>query len=520
MKLSQKLQQPRYRWVGLAFLCIALLAVSMNNTILNVSMPVIAVALDASTSDLQWIENSYILVFSALLLSMGMLGDRYGRKRFLMGGIVAFGIFSVMAALAHGTEMVIVARALQGAGGAIVMPSTLSLISAMFRDPNDRAKAIAIWSAMFGVGVGIGPIVGGALLGMPWFNWQGVFLINLPLGLIFIIGGAFFIPESRHPSSSRLDLPGVIFSFSGLFALVYAIIAAGEHGWGAPDVLACFGAAVIFVGIFVWWEGRNPNAMLPLALFRNPSFTLVSISMMIIVFGLSGMFFFLPLFLQGIQGYTPLETGLMLFPQAIISILVSWNSHHIIRWIGMRGTMISGLSLMTAGMTLMALTIQINTAYSLILIGLILTISGIDSSMPAGTVSIMSSVPEEKAGIGSAMNEMAINIGSALGIALLGAILNRFYLKGVAPLAELVSPDAMESITSSIFSAHQALAGLDDGAALRAVVDNAFVDGLRAVMVICAILFGLLALLVRIYLPKKVQLAELNTVGEVRLAEV
>ena len=164
MKLTQKLQQPRYRWVGLAFLSIALLTVSMNNSILNVSMPVIAVALDASTSDLQWIEDSYILVFSALLLSMGMLGDRYGRKRFLMWGMVAFGAFSIMAALAQGTIWVIVARALQGAGGAVVMPSTLSLISAMFRDANDRSKAIAIWSAMFGVGYGIGPLVGGALL--------------------------------------------------------------------------------------------------------------------------------------------------------------------------------------------------------------------------------------------------------------------------------------------------------------------------------------------------------------------
>ena len=507
MNLSQKLQQPRYRWVGLAFLCIALLAVSMNNTILNVSMPVIAVALDASTSDLQWIEDSYILVFSALLLSMGMLGDRYGRKRFLMGGMVAFGIFSVLAALAQGTEMVIVARALQGGGGAIVMPSTLSLISAMFRDPNDRAKAIAIWSAMFGVGVGIGPMVGGALLELPWFNWQGVFLINLPLGLIFLVGGALFIPESRHPSSSRLDLPGVVLSFAGLFALVYAIIAAGEHGWGAPNVLAWFGAAVIFIVLFVWWENRAPDAMLPLALFRNPSFTLVSITMMIIVFGLSGLFFFLPLFLQGIQGYTPLETGLLLMPQAVISVLVSWNSHHIIRWIGMRGTMVSGLALITAGMALMALTFQTNTPYSLILIGLILTISGIDSSMPAGTVSIMSSVPEEKAGIGSAMNEMAINIGGALGIAVLGAILNRIYLKGVAPLAELVSPEVMESIASSIFSAHKALVGLDGGAALIQVVDNAFVDGLRAVLVVCAVLFGILAVLVRIYLPKKVQQA-------------
>jgi EmrB/QacA subfamily drug resistance transporter len=510
MKLTQKLQQPRYRWVGLAFLSIALLTVSMNNSILNVSMPVIAVALDASTSDLQWIEDSYILVFSALLLSMGMLGDRYGRKRFLMWGMVAFGAFSIMAALAQGTIWVIVARALQGAGGAVVMPSTLSLISAMFRDANDRSKAIAIWSAMFGVGYGIGPLVGGALLNLPWFNWQGIFLINLPLGLIFMVGGAFFIPESYHPSSNRIDLPGVALSFTGLFSLIYAIIAAGEHGWSAPDVLAWFGTAVVFTAVFVWWENRTPHAMLPLTLFRNPSFTLVSITMMFISFGLSGLFFFLPLFLQGIQGYTPLQTGLLLMPQSIISVLVSWNSHHIIRWIGVRGTMLTGLTLMASGMALVAITIHPAIPYGLILVGLIMIIAGIDSSMPAGTVSIMSSVPEEKAGIGSAMNEMAINIGGALGIAVLGAILNRVYQLGVTPLAEQVSPEVMDSIANSIFSAHKALANLDGGAALIVVVDNAFVDGMRAIMVVCAVLFSVLAVLVRIYLPRKVQQAELE----------
>ena len=518
MKLSQKLQQPHYRWVGLAFVSIALLTVSMNNSILNVSMPVIAVALDASTSELQWIEDSYILVFSALLLSMGMLGDRFGRKRFLMWGMVAFGVFSIMAALAPDTVTVILARALQGGGGAVVMPSTLSLISAMFREPNDRAKAIAIWSAMFGVGYGIGPLVGGALLGMPWFGWQDVFLINLPLVLIFLVGGAFFIPESLHPSSSRIDLPGVMFSFAGLFSLVYAIIAAGEHGWGAPHVLAWFGSAAVFTAVFVWWEGRAPNAMLPLTLFRNPSFTLVSITMMFITFGLSGVFFFLPLFLQGIQGYSPLETGLLLLPQAVVSVLVSWNSHHIIRWIGVRGTMISGLALMAAGMALLAFTINPAIPYGLILAGLMLKISGIDSAMPAGTVSIMSSVPEEKAGIGSAMNEMAINIGGALGIAVLGAVLNRVYLLGVAPLAELVPPEVMDSIASSIFSAHKALASLEGGAVLIAVVDNAFVDGMRAITVVCAVLFSVLAVLVRIYLPKRVQQAEISAAPAVRTA--
>jgi len=512
MTRVEKFNQPRYRWVGLAFLCVALLAVSMNNTILNVSMPVIATALDASTSDLQWIENSYILGFSALLLSAGILGDRYGRKRFLMGGIVAFGISSIIAMMARSTEMVIVARALQGGGAAFIMPSTLSMISSMFREPGDRTKAIAIWSATFGVGLGIGPIVGGALLELQWFNWQDVFLVNLPLGLIVLIGGTFFIPESRHPQDTRLDLLGVVLSFIGLFALVYAIIATGEHGWGAPIVLAGYGMAAFFLGVFLWWERRTPNAMLPLELFRNPSFIVVSVSMMILDFGLSGLFFFLPLFMQGIQNYTPLDTGLLLLPQAVISVLVSWNSHHIIRWIGVRGTMVGGLILIVAGMALMTLTLQTDTPLGLLLIGLILTTAGADSAMPAGTVSIMRLVPEETAGVGAAMHEMTFQIGSVLGIAVLGAILNRVYLNDVASLAEQLPPDIMASISNSIFSAHKVLDGSAD---LIQAVDNAFMNGLRYVFAFSTGIFSVLAILVRVYMPRNIQQAE-SSMSEIR----
>jgi len=482
MTRVKKFNQPRYRWVGLAFLCVALLAVSMNNTILNVSMPVIATALDASTSDLQWIENSYILGFSALLLSAGILGDRYGRKRFLMGGIVAFGISSIIAMMARSTEMVIVARALQGGGAAFIMPSTLSMISSMFREPGDRTKAIAIWSATFGVGLGIGPIVGGALLELQWFNWQDVFLVNLPLGLIVLIGGTFFIPESRHPQDTRLDLLGVVLSFIGLFALVYAIIATGEHGWGAPIVLAGYGMAAFFLGVFLWWERRTPNAMLPLELFRNPSFIVVSVSMMILDFGLSGLFFFLPLFMQGIQNY------------------------------GVRGTMVGGLILIMAGMALMTLTFQTDTPLGLLLIGLILTTAGADSAMPAGTVSIMRLVPEETAGVGAAMHEMTFQIGSVLGIAVLGAILNRVYLNDVASLAEQLPPDIMASISNSIFSAHKVLDGSAD---LIQAVDNAFMNGLRYVFAFSTGIFSVLAILVRVYMPRNIQQAE-SSMSEIR----
>jgi EmrB/QacA subfamily drug resistance transporter len=506
MPSFEKLQQPRYRWIGFAFISISLLATSINNMVLNVAMPVIARELNASTSDLQWIQDAYILVFAALLLAMGALSDRYGRKRFLLVGVSSFALFAILAALARTTTLVIFARALQGIGAAIIMPSTLSLISALFPEPRERAKAIAIWSAMFGAGVSIGPILGGLLLEMPGFMWNGIFLVNVPFALIAFVGVYIYVPESYGGSRGKLDIPGVVLSTAGLFALVYAIIKGGELGWSSPDFLLGMAVALLLISGFIWWERHSPEAMLPLHFFKNPSFSVASITMMFALFGLFGFSFFLPLFFQGIQNYSALETGLLMFPQAVLSVTVSWNSHHIINWIGVKKTTSWGMVLVAVGAIMLASILRTDTSYWIILASLIITFIGIDIALPAATVSIMGSVPDSKAGIGSGMNEMTGNTGGALGIAILGAILNRVYLKKILPLESLVPQGMLEDINSSIFSAHKAIESLggDTVSELLQVVDNAFVSGLRIVMLVCFMLFTLLALFTARFLPSEI----------------
>ena len=491
--------------MGFAFICISLLTISLNTTVLNVSMPVIARALDASTGDLQWLVDAYILVFASLLLAMGSLSDRFGRKRFLVVGVAAFAAFSILAAVSQTTGLVVAARALQGVGGAIIMPSTLSLIVAMFPEPRLRTKAIAIWGAMFGIGVGIGPLIGGSLLEIPGFPWRGVFLVNLPLAAIAIIGVLALVPESYGGRSAKIDLPGVVLSIVGLFALSYAIIESGAVGWGNPRVLISMVAAVIVLGAFILWEQRSPNAMLPLYLFRNPSFSLASIAMTISVFGLAGLSFSIPLFLQGVQGYTPLGTGLVLLPQASASVLVSWNSHHIINRFGIQRTVLAGFISSAFALLLMGIFLKPDTGYAFILLGLVLFYIGVDSALPAATVSIMAAVPESKSGVGSGMNEMAIHIGGALGVAVLGAIVNRTYLREVAGLAATLPAETMDAVRNSIFSAGEVLQGMGStGLEALAFIEASFTTGLRTALLVNFGVYLLLLLVVIPFLPREV----------------
>ncbi len=258
---------PANRWNGLIFLCLSLLVISLDNTVVNVALPSISNQLGGSDTDLQWIVAVYILVFAALLLTMGTLGDRIGRKRVLQFGLLWFGAGSLLAALSPSIGMLILSRALLGVGGAMIMTSTLSLVSATFLDQQERFQAIAIWGAMFGVGGALGPLVGGLLLQA--FDWKAVFLINLPVIAIALLGGAVTITESRDTHARPLDLPGVLLSIVGLFALVYGIIQAGITNWTDRSVLLAFGAALVLLSLFALWESHTPHAMLPAVFFKN-----------------------------------------------------------------------------------------------------------------------------------------------------------------------------------------------------------------------------------------------------------
>ena len=300
------------RWIALGFLAFSLLVIALDNTVLNLALPSISDELGSNATGLQWIVDAYVLAFAGLLLTMGSLGDRMGRKRFLQGGLIVFGCFSLGAALSKSTNMLIAMRAVMGIGAAAIMPSTLSILTATFRDNRERAQAIALWTAVFALGWGIGPLLGGWLL--THFHWSSVFYINLPIVAVGLIGGNFFIQDSKAEKPRKIDVLGCFLSITGLFALVYGIIQAGIDSWTAPNVLYAFGAAVVLLAVFTFWELRTPNAMLPLRFFRNLSFTGANIALTLTAFALMGCLFFLSQYLQSVHGYTPLQAGVRLLP--------------------------------------------------------------------------------------------------------------------------------------------------------------------------------------------------------------
>lgn len=491
------------RWLGFAFIALSLFVTTMNDTILNVSLPTISRELGASTGELQWVQNAYLLVFASLLLTMGTLSDRFGRKRFLLLGTASFAVFSLIAGFANSTILLIAARALQGCSGAIIMPSTLSLISTMFPEPDMNKKAIAIWSAMFGLGVGVGPILGGWLLSIEALPWESIFFINIPFTLIAFLGTSILLPESKDTSAPPPDIPGVLLSITGLFILVYAIIRAGEIGWGQRSVLISAGTAVLLLTAFLVWEKNARHPMLPLHFFRNMSFTAANISMTFTLFALMGFFFFIPQFFQGIQHYSPLETGLLMMPQAAISVIASLLSHRVVGRFGIRKSVSGGLLLAAGGITALGIILQPDTSYPVILLAFLFLFTGIDTAMPAATMSVMGSVPDEKAGVGSAMNEMTTQIGGALGIAVVGAVVNRTYLQHIKTL-EFGGGTALEAaVESSIFSANAALldSGLPDTANLISEISSGFIDGLKTGMFFGGLLLIVIALLAARLLP-------------------
>ena len=500
------------RWWSLLFVCISLLVISLDNTILNVALPSISRTLGASASELQWVVDSYVLVFAAMLLTMGAVGDRIGRKRALQFGLLWFAGGSLVAALSSSTEMLIVTRAFLGIGGATIMPSTLSIITATFRDPKERSQTIGIWAAVFALGVGVGPVAGGWLL--EHFHWNSVFLINLPIAAIAVIGGHFFISESRDEHAPAPDIPGVLLSVAGLFALVYGIIEAGMSTWTDPRVLTAFGLSALILGLFALWESRTRQPMLPLRFFRNMSFTGANIAVAMLTFSLFGSMFFMSQFFQSVQGYTPLETGIRILPMSIMAMIGAGISARLSQRFGVKICVVAGILIAAAGFYYMSSIARADVPYPDALLGLCATAFGIGLAMPVATDSIMGSVPVDKAGIGSAMNDTTRQIGGALGIAILGTILNRTYLTSVDDLLSnnllfrILPAEGVEAIRASIQGAHivaeqlpvQVMANT-----LTETADAAFVTGIKDALLVGTVILLVAALLTFIILPARVR---------------
>ncbi len=495
----------RRRWWILAILSLSLLIIGLDNTVLNVALPTLQQHFQASASALQWMVDAYILVYAGLLLTLGALGDRFGRKRALQVGLILFGGFSLFAAYAQTSGQLISARALMGIGGALIMPSTLSILVNIF-PANERAKAIGIWAATAAVGIPLGPTIGGWLLGHFW--WGSVFFINVPIVLIALFAGWFLIPESRDTKAKRIDWLGALLSIAGLAALVYAIIEAPSRGWTNGLVLGGFVAAVILLATFIWHENRIKQPMLDIHLFRDARLSMGSGSIGLALLAMFGSIFILTQYFQSVRGYSPLTAGLCLLPATLGMIISAPNSHRLVKLLGRKIVIAAGLIIIAIASVAMS-QLQVDTPYWII--GIIITClaAGMGLVMAPASDAVMSAVPKNNAGVGSALNDTVRQVGGALGVAILGSALNSIYTSSITNHLKQLPEEAVAAAKDSIGAAIQIAAKLPDSAqtALTAAANQAFVNGLEVAILIGAGLALLSAILVLKFMPgRKIKL--------------
>jgi EmrB/QacA subfamily drug resistance transporter len=413
---------PRRRQI-LLVLCLSLLVVVIDNTILNTALPTLARVLHAGTSSLQWITDAYTLCFAALLIPAGALGDRYGRRRSLLGGLAVFALGSVVAAFASGTGMLTGARVVMGLGAAFVMPATLSILNSVF-PPKERPQAIAAWSAVTGIGIVIGPTLGGLLLSHFW--WGSIFLINVPLVAVALAGVMLTVPETAEPSGHRLDLLGTVLIGGALFAIVDAIIEAPDRGWTGAVTLAEIAAGLVALGVFARWELRIAYPLVDLRIFTSRAFSTAAAAVTVIFFALFGSLFVLTQYLQLVHGYSPLSAGLRALPFALAIGAMSPLSPILAKRFGTRLVISAGMALMGAGLLDLS-TAGVHTSYPPIAVAVAIMGAGMGMVMAPASTTIMTTVPAHQAGAGSAINDTIREVGGALGIAVVGSLAAAVY---------------------------------------------------------------------------------------------
>jgi len=441
---------PRRRRI-LLVLCLSLLVVVIDNTILNTALPTLARVLNAGTSSLQWITDAYTLCFAALLIPAGALGDRFGRRRSLVGGLIVFALGSLAAAFAPGTGMLIAARIVMGFGAAFVMPATLSILNAVF-PPRERPQAIAAWSAVAGVGIVIGPTLGGLLLSHFW--WGSVFLINVPLVVVALAGVFTVVPETAEPGGHRLDLIGTVLVAGSLVAIVDAIIEAPERGWTAPVTLAELAAGLVALGLFCWWELRIAHPLIDLRIFTSRAFTTAAASVTVIFFALFGSLFLVTQYLQLVHGYSPLSAGVRALPFAAAMGALSPLSPVLAGRFGPRVVIPAGLALMGLGLLDLS-TAGVHTGYPALALAVAVMGGGMGLVMAPASSVIMTTVPARQAGAGSAINDTIREVGGALGVAIVGSLAAAAYRSRLAGvLAAHHAPGAViHAATDSVAAA-------------------------------------------------------------------
>ncbi|GGN70686.1 MFS transporter [Streptomyces albiflavescens] len=458
------------RWPALAVLILAVLLVAVDATVLGLATPYISEDLKPSGTQLLWIGDVYSFVIAGLLVSMGSLGDRIGRKKLLLLGATAFGLISVLNAYATTPELMILARALLGVAGATLMPATLALIRNLFHDPRERSLAIGIWGATASAGTAVGPVAGGFLLEHFW--WGSVFLINLPVMIVLVLVGSKLLPESRNPNPGPWDLSSVTLSLVGMIGVVYGVKEAAAHGlsW-QPVATGLLGAAALY-----WFVRRQltlPAPLLDVRLFRNRGFSGAVLADLFTVLGMSGLVFFLSQYLQLVQGRGPFEAGLAEVPAAVGAVATGLVAGTFARRFSVRAVVSGGLA--AVGLALGSLTLlSQSTGYPLLGAALLVVGVGAGFSFTVTADVILSSVPKEQAGAASAVSETAYELGAALGIALLGSVVTGVYAGFTGPAG--TPAEAHASLGGAVESAAELPAHTSE--AMLSAARESFVDGL------------------------------------------
>jgi EmrB/QacA subfamily drug resistance transporter len=500
----------RRRWLTLLVLCLSLMVIGIDNTILNVAIPTLAKptgagGLGASASELQWIVDAYTIVFAGLLLTSGSLGDRFGRYRALTIGLVIFGLGSVLSAFAPSATVLIGTRALMGIGASAIMPATLSILTNVFHNPRERAKAIGVWAGVSAIGIAIGPIAGGVLLEHFW--WGSVFLVNVPVVALALVAGYLLVPDSRDPAAGRLDPLGSILSIVGLSILLWAVIEGPSYGWGSASVLGGFAVGIaVLTGFFVW-EFRSSHPMLDVRVFENPRFSAASGAITLAFLALFGTIFLLTQYTQQVLGYSTVEAGAVFLPQSAVLMICAPMSTRWVRRFGNKAVVATGLFILSLSLALMT-TFQTGSSAWLVIGVTALSALGMAHVVAPATESIMGSLPRAKAGVGSAMNDTTRQVGGAVGVALLGSILVSAFRPHVRDLLRGHVPGSLlgrveDSLGSALGVARDAPGARPYATRIVDAAQQSFMNGMHAAVLVAAAIAVIGAIGVLIWLPAR-----------------
>jgi EmrB/QacA subfamily drug resistance transporter len=515
-------ENKREKIIVLLTMCFALFMAMLDNTVVNVALPTISKSLGAGFSGLQWIVDGYVLAFASLLLTGGILGDRYGRKRMFLAGLAGFTLASLACGLAQSTAQLITFRAIQGIGASLLMPGTLSILSVTF-PPHERAKAIGIWAGVSAIALALGPTLGGWMV--EHVGWESIFFLNVPIGLVGFFVGMQSIRESRSPELRRLDLVGLGLGTAGLFSMTYGLIEANQLGWADPKIIATLAAAAVLFVAFITYERRADHPMMPLNLFRIPAFSAGNSVAFAVSFGMFGTYFFASLYLQLVRHYSAFGAGVRFLPMTGMVIFAAPNSGRLASKYGSRWPMVIGLTMAGTGLLLLS-RIGATTSFALVVPIFMIMGLGMGSTMTPMTAAVMNAVGVERAGLGSATTNTSREVGGVFGIALLGTLLSTKLKSsltsaiagiGLAPaqLRAVLDTAGHGRVDPAVLKALRP----DQAAAVQRAFGGSFIDGFHVAVIVAGVVLLIAAAISYRFIPSGAPKRDALAPPEIEAAE-